>query len=72
MNGSPTTSNSQGGGKMRHKTCWLAKQYRNGWGLGFCVGNKPTVWLRGIRFSEKKELENNLRKAGIVFVYMKG
>ena len=52
-----------------NKTCWVAKHYRNGWGLGFCIENKPTVWLSGIRFKSEKDVEKVL-KNNIVFVYM--
>ncbi len=53
------------------KFCWLAKQYSNGWGLGFCIGNKNPVWLSGIRFANTKDVAQALSKGNVVFVEMK-
>jgi hypothetical protein len=55
---------------MKYKTCWLAKQYKKGWKLRLCVGNKdyylPKVW-----FSCGADIAKVL-KGNIVFVEMAG
>jgi len=51
------------------KFCWISKEDKNGWSLGFAL-NKRDVWLRGLRFSSRKEVERAL-KSNIVFVHLK-
>ena len=31
--------------RVTGKFCWLAKQYRKGWRVGFCIGNRQPIWL---------------------------
>ena len=56
------------------KSCWLAQQFKKGWRLGVCVGEKKTVWLQ-VWFKSEVDVEQAVRRianANIVFVHMKG
>ena len=53
------------------KSCWIAKQCRKGWKLGYCIENDKPLWLRNILFVAPKDVEKALR-ANIVFVEMAG
>ena len=55
---------------MLKKCCWVSRQYKKGWSLGFAVGNKPIKWLQGIRFDSPESVKNALNKHGVVFVEM--
>ncbi len=39
---------------MKTKYCWIAKQYRLGWKLGFCAGEDKTRWLKHIYLKDEK------------------
>jgi hypothetical protein len=49
--------------------CWVSKQDKNGWSLGFALDER-TVWVTGIRFETEKEVEKAM-KSNIVFVHLK-
>lgn len=55
------------------KLCWLSKQDKNGWSLGLALPSR-TVWLTGIRFKTRQEVEVMLDGdiMGAVFVHLKG
>ena len=55
-------------GKMK-KYCWMAKEYRKGWKLGFCWGEEKTRWLKNL-YLENPEQVKKVLAAGIVFVEM--
>lgn len=55
--------------KKNEKGCWIAKEDRNGWALGW-ARNKETLWLNNFRFKTREDVERAL-KSGIVFVYLK-
>lgn len=54
----------------RTKLAWLAKQDKNGWALGLALENR-TVWLRGLRFSTKKEIDRVVNRTTIVHIQLK-
>lgn len=56
---------------MSSKCCWVARKYRKGWKLGFAIGNKPTVWLRGVYFMDETSVQDALMKSGVVYVHMR-
>lgn len=51
------------------KSCWLSKQSKKGWSLGFAL-NKKTHWLTGLYFASEKDVKNAI-KNNIVFVHLK-
>ena len=51
------------------KTCWLAKQYRKGWRLGFAVGESPIQYIPKVWFIDKKDIDRAL-KNNCVFVFL--
>jgi hypothetical protein len=57
--------------KRGEKTCWVAKQFKAGWSLGFGL-NKRTVWLTSLRFADRAEVERVLHGASVVFVHLSG
>ncbi len=52
------------------KHCWLSHEDKRGWSLGFALPTR-TVWLRGLRFINKKEVEKAIG-CSVVFVHVKG
>lgn len=52
------------------KFCWLAKEYKQGWKLGFCLGNQDTRYIQGMFFASEQGVKGAL-KGNIVFVHMK-
>ena len=55
--------------KMKYKFCWLAREYKRGWRLGLCMGNKKPLYIP-IWFSTLKDTKKVL-KGNIVFVHLK-
>lgn len=53
----------------RSKFCWISKEDRNGWSLGFAL-SKKTLWIRGLRFSTKEEVDRAM-ESNIIFVLLK-
>lgn len=53
----------------KHKACWMARESKNGWTLGLCIGEQPTRNL-GVYFADEKQIKKAL-KLGIVFVHKK-
>ena len=51
------------------KLCWLSRQDKNGWSLGI-VMNERTVWLKGLRFVDVKEIKR-VMKSTVVFIELK-
>lgn len=49
------------------KVCWLAQESKNGFSLGLAFEGR-TVWLKGLRFVNPKELAKVL-KSNVVFVF---
>jgi hypothetical protein len=56
--------------KVGQKICWMAKEDKNGWGLGLALGNR-TLWLRNLRFANRKEVERAMEKTAMVFIHLK-
>ena len=52
------------------KFAWLAQQYRAGWSLGLALNNR-TLWLKGLRFASRKEVERCLERTKVVFIQLK-
>lgn len=52
------------------KFCWYAKEDKNGWALGLAL-EKRTVWLKGLRFADPKEVARALEKTGLVYIQLK-
>lgn len=55
--------------KGGEKSCWVSKEDKNGWSLGFAL-NKKTVWLTGLRFASPDEIKRVLDMS-LVFVHLK-
>jgi len=53
---------------MKYKFCWTAMQYRKGWRLTLCIGNKQSKSL-GFWFSCPSDIKRVL-KGNIVFIEM--
>lgn len=53
------------------KFAWLSQQNKHGYSLGLAL-NSRTVWLRNIRFATRKDVENAMQKAKLVFINLKG
>lgn len=56
--------------KSGTKFAWISAQNKYGWSLGLAL-NKRTVWLRNIRFADRKDVEKALGKSSVVFVELK-
>lgn len=54
--------------KKGQKTCWIAKEDKNGWAIGLTLGPR-TLWLRNFRVSTEKEVER-IVKGSIVFIHL--
>jgi len=54
------------GVEMKYKFCWTATQYRKGWRLTLCIGNKQAKSL-GFWFSCPDDIKRVL-KGNIVFI----
>ncbi len=52
------------------KFCWISKEDKNGWSLGFALNSK-TLWIRGLRLASRKEVERAMEKSSLVFVNLK-
>lgn len=78
-NGRKKTTTKRSGSKQRYfgivkikrgeKLCWIAKEFSNGWSLGLALNNR-NVWLTGLRFADRKELER-VGESSVVFVHMR-
>ena len=55
--------------KEGQKLCWLSKENKNGWSLGLGL-NQRTVWLTGLRFKSRKEVERILESDSIPVVFV--
>ena len=55
---------------MKQKFCWLAKQYKRGWRLGLCIGNKKTEYVN-VWFSCEKDIKKVV-SGNIVFIHNNG
>jgi hypothetical protein len=51
------------------KFCWVAKQYKKGWRMGFSLGNDRTKYI-SVWFKSEEDIKKALG-AGIVFVRMR-
>ena len=51
------------------KYCWIATETKRGWKLGFCLGDKPPKYIRGIYTTIKGIAQ--IRTANTVFVHRK-
>lgn len=57
--------------KAGTKSAWISVQNKNGWSLGFALGTH-TIWLRNLRFTTRKDVENAFKgKGAVVFVGLK-
>lgn len=56
---------------MKVKFCWLAKQYRKGWRLGFCLGNQDTRYIPNLLLKQEQDVKKVIN-GNIVYVHMKG
>lgn len=54
---------------MKQKTCWLAKQYKKGWKLGFCLGEAPPTYLC-YYFKDPQTIKEVFGRS-VVFVHMR-
>lgn len=54
--------------KGNEKCCWVSKEDKNGWSLGFAL-NKKTVWLTGLRFKSPYDVQ--LLVQGVTFIHLK-
>jgi len=48
----------------------MAKQFRRGWKLGYCIENDRPIWVKNVLFATPKDVEKALRQS-IVFVHLK-
>lgn len=55
--------------KRKQKVCWLAKEYANGWAIGFSV-NDHTRWIRGLRLADREEV-NRIFESNLLFIHLK-
>jgi hypothetical protein len=55
---------------MKLKTCWVAKQYKVGWRLGFAVGNAPVKYIPKVVFVRESDVNNALNRS-CVFIHLK-
>ncbi len=55
--------------KKGEKHCWISKEDKNGWSLGFAL-NSRTIWIKGIRFVSRQEVLRAI-SSKIVFVHLK-
>jgi len=53
----------------KRKYCWIAREYKVGWGLGFDMGGKRIYWLPSLRFGSVADVKRAL-KGNIVFIQM--
>lgn len=56
---------------MKQKLCWVAKEYKRGWRLGFAVGEQETQWIPKIWFGSEKDVTKSIN-AGCVFIHLSG
>ena len=52
------------------KSCWISKQDKNGWSLGYAYRNR-TIWLRNVRFKTRADVEKAMEKCSLVFIELK-
>jgi len=56
--------------RLTGKYCWIAKQYKKGWRLGFSLGSRPAVWLP-FWFESAPDI-GKARKATCVYIHRRG
>lgn len=54
---------------MKKKSCWIAKRYRKGWKLGFCLGEAKPTYLC-FYFKDEATIKEVLKRP-VVFVHMR-
>ena len=52
------------------KIQYESRENKNGWSLGMVVKDRPTIWLRNVKFSSPEEVSRALNGSeNIVFVH---
>ncbi len=51
----------------KKKFCWVAKEYKKGWRLGFGIGQKPPKYL-DVWFKTEEDIDAAVYNSGIVYV----
>lgn len=54
----------------KRKSCWIAKQFKKGWKLGFCLGEAKPTYL--CYYFKDENTINEILSRHIVFIHLKG